>query len=362
MRSHVYNLKKWIHAHERILSSLAIFFGFVLDALTLRRIDNVYENAVFASYFLVLCFSIVLINYIEAGKYEREWVGRMHPFLLLIIQFAFGGLFSGFSIFYYRSGSILSSWPFLVILVALIVGNESLRKQYERLVLQVSLLFVALFFFTIFAVPVVINRMGPIIFVLSGVTALVLIAGFVHFLGRLLPERVVKSKKALRYSIISIFLVVNALYFTNLIPPIPLSLKNSGAYHSIQRVGGEYVAQEETRSFLSSLEVFEDIHIKKGQSLSVYSAVFAPQNLSTTVVHNWRHFDSNVGRWVSVSKIPYTVIGGIDRGYRGYTKKSNLEEGRWTVNVETERGQVIGRITFEVVYDDYVPALQEKVL
>jgi hypothetical protein len=286
----------------------------------------------------------------------------MHPFLLLFIQFAFGGLFSGFSIFYFRSGSLISSWPFIVILVALLVGNDMLRKQYERLTLQVSLLFVALFFFTIFAVPVVLGRMGPIIFGLSGIIALVLVASFVYFLGRLVPERVESSKRSLIFSLASIFLVVNALYFTNLIPPIPLSLKDTGVYHSIQRVGRTYIAKEEQHTFLSGLQVFEDIHMRRGGSLSVYSAVFAPTDISITVVHNWRRFDPNISRWVSVSRIPYTVIGGADQGYRGYTTKSNLEEGKWTVNIETDRGQVIGRATFEVVYSDQPAEVAEKEL
>ncbi len=362
MRSHFYTLKKWINKHERKLSSLALLFGFVLDALTLRRIDNLYENSVFIFYFLIIGFSIIAINFIEAGKYEKEWVGRSHPFFLLLIQFAFGGLFSGFSVFYFRSGSLLSSWPFIIILIALLIGNDYLRKQYERLVLQVSLLFASLFFFAIFAVPVVLNHMGSVIFVISGIIALVVVAGFVYFLERLVPERVVKSKRSIMYAVTGIFLVVNLLYFTNLIPPIPLSLKSSGVYHLIERSGGEYIGQEEKQSGLSSLQMFENIHIKKGEPLYVYSAVFAPGNISTTVVHNWRHFDSELGRWVSMNRIPYAVVGGTDRGYRGYTQKSNLEEGLWTVNVETERGQVIGRVTFEVVYDDETPQLEEKVL
>ena len=362
MRSHFFTLKNWVSRHEKKLSSLALLLGFVLDALTLRRIDNLYENTVFIFYFLIIVFSIVAINYIEAGKYEREWVGRMHPFLLLLAQFAFGGLFSGFSIFYFRSGSLISSWPFIIILFALLIGNERLRKQYERLVLQISLLFVALFFFTIFAVPVILNRMGAIVFILSGVAALVLVTGFVYFLGRLVPERVAKSKRLLVYSITSIFLFVNLLYFTNLIPPIPLSLKKADVYHSVRYTGSEYFAKEETQSKLSALQIFENIHIRKGQSLSVFSAVFAPDNISTTVVHNWRHFDSKTGRWISISRIPYEVIGGIDRGYRGYTTKANLEEGLWTVNIETARGQIIGRVKFEVVYDDQPHELVEKVL
>ncbi len=362
MLSHFHNLKNWTVKNERKLSALALFAGFVLDALTLRRVDNIYENAVFISYFFIIGFSIIVINYIEAGKYEREWVGRTHPFLLLLIQFAFGGLFSGFSIFYFRSGSLLSSWPFILILVVLLVGNESLRKQYERLVFQVSFLFVALFFFTIFAVPVALGHMGAAIFVLSGAVALVLVAGFVYLLWRIVPERVAKSRRRLIYSITTILLLVNALYFTNLIPPIPLSLKQAGVYHSIVRAGGEYVAKEEKQSGLSTLQIFENIHVKKGEPIYVYSAVFAPDNISTTVVHNWRRFDPETSRWISVSRIPYIVIGGVDRGYRGYTKKSNLEEGRWTVNIETDREQVIGRVTFEVMYDDEIYQLVEKAL
>lgn len=362
MRSYYYNVKNWITKHERKLASVSLFAGFILDALTLRRIDNIYENSVFISYFVIIGVSIFLINYIEAGKYEREWVGRMHPFLLLLIQFAFGGLFSAFSIFYFRSGSLLSSWPFIVILLALLVGNEALRKQYERLVLQVSFLFLALFFFVIFAVPVVLNSMGSLVFVLSGIIALALVLGYVYVLDRFIPERVVKSKRMIMYVITFLFLLVNLLYFTNLIPPIPLSLKNAGVYQSIQQGGGKFVAQEERHTGLAFFQVFEDIHVKKGEPLYVYSAVFAPDNIRTTVVHNWRHFDPSIGRWVSTDRIPYTVIGGNDRGFRGYSKKTNLQEGQWTVNIETERGQVIGRVTFEVVYDEKVPELVERVL
>ncbi len=362
MRTHFYTLKNWIARHERKLSSLALLSGFVLDALTLRRVDNLYENSVFVFYFLIVGFSIFAINYIEAGLYEREWVGRSHPFLLLLIQFAFGGLFSAFSIFYFRSGSLLSSWPFIFILIGLLIGNEAMRKQYERLIFQVSLLFAALFFFMIFAVPVVMSRMGPIIFILSGVIALGLVAGFVYFLWRVVPERVEISKRALIYSISFIFLFVNVLYFTNLIPPIPLSLKKAGVYHSILRVGSDYVVEEERQTGLSAFQIFENLHVKKGDPLYVYSAVFAPNGLSVTVVHNWRHFDPVAGRWVSVNRIPYTVIGGTDRGFRGYTSKSNLEEGLWRVNIETDRGQVIGRTSFEVVYDDTPAEIVERVL
>jgi hypothetical protein len=358
----VYKIRDWVKKYERHLSSFALLSGFIIDALTMKRVDTLFENVVLIGYFLIIACGITLLNLIEARKLQASWWQRISPFFPLLIQFAFGGLFSGFTIFYFRSGSIVASWPFIIILVALLFGNEFLKRQYSRLVFQVTIFFVSLFFFTIFFVPVLINAMGPWVFILSGVTAALLIGLFIYFLTLLVPERMYQNKKYIFISIGSVFAVINLLYFTNLIPPIPLSLKDVGVYHEITRSSNGYVVREERLSQLESWEFFEDMHIHPGDPLYVYSAVFAPHNLKTEVVHNWRHFDEVEGRWVSVSRIPYTIVGGTDRGHRGYTVKHNLTEGEWTVNVETARGQVIGRITFEVVYDDGVPEFEEKIL
>jgi hypothetical protein len=237
-----------------------------------------------------------------------------------------------------------------------------MKRQYTRLVFQITLLFVALFFFTIFFVPVLANSMGPWIFILSGLLALALVGLFVSLLSRLVTERIHQSRKFIIYSVVSVYLLINLLYFTNLIPPIPLSLKDAGVYHSISRSGTGYTAQEEVHSGFAALQFFENIHIKEGDPLYVYSAVFAPNNIRTEVVHHWKYFDEGAGKWLSITKIPYTIVGGTDRGHRGYSMKSNLMEGEWTVNIETTRGQVIGRVTFEVVYDNGTPRLKEKSL
>ena len=42
-------------------------------------------------------------------------------------------------------------------------------------------------------------------------------------------------------------------------------------------------------------------------------------------------------------------MGGRDGGYRGYSVKRDPTAGHWRVNVVTEFGQVIGRVSFEVV-------------
>lgn len=45
------------------------------------------------------------------------------------------------------------------------------------------------------------------------------------------------------------------------------------------------------------------------------------------------------------------ISGGRDDGYRGYTYKSNLKEGKWQVDVITEEELILGVIDFEIVID-----------
>jgi len=362
MREKIRSIHTWLRLHERHLSSLALLGGFILDAFTLRRVDLPFENILIMSYFVLLMIGIVILNLSDAQRYHGPWATNVPHLIPLVIQFAFGGLFSGFTIFYFRSGSIVASWPFIFILVGLLLGNELLRRHYARMVFQISTFFTALFFFTIFFIPVLISRMDSLVFVLSGLIALVLTMIFIGILYYFVPDQVMKSRKPLTYSIISIFILVNILYFLNIIPPIPLSLKSVGVYHSVARQGGGYVVLEEERSRFDWLKFFQDVRVVKGDPVYVYSAVFAPTNISTEIVHHWRYFDKNIDRWVSVNKIPYTIFGGSDRGHRGYSMKTNLAPGDWSVDVETMRGQVVGRILFEVIYTDATPELTEKIL
>lgn len=362
MKKKLHALWLWLEKYERHVSSFALLCGFVIDALTLKRVDLLFENLALMSYFVIIVVGITVFNIIDVRRYTGKVADKLSYILPLMIQFAFGGLFSGFTIFYYRSGSLAASWPFIIILVGLLLGNELFRKHYARLVFQITVFFASLFFFTIFFVPVLIDSIGPWVFILSGLTALGLTALFILILSYLIPERVAKHKDILGYSIVSVFLVINILYFTNLIPPIPLSLKDAGVYHSLVVREAGYVVSEEKRSYLDRLQMFKNVHVTEGTPLYVYSAVFAPTNITTEVVHHWRHFDDTIDRWVSVNRIPYTIAGGSDRGHRGYSMKMNLAPGEWAVDVETPRGQVIGRILFDIIYVDKVPELTEKIL
>lgn len=350
MRQKLRDIYEWIRRNDRYLSAGALLSGFVIDTLTLRRVDLPLENIVMLSYFGIVAAGIIVLHVHDSRKSSRVLIQRVVSLIPLIIQFAFGALFSGFTVFYFRSGSLATSWPMIAILVGLLISNELLRRHYARLVLQVSILFTAAFFFFIFFIPVLLGRMGPWIFVLSSIAALASITIFVGILAYFVPRHVRESRRFITYSIGVIFVLVHILYFSNAIPPIPLSLKEAGVYHSLIKTAHGYVGFREESSRWAWLDIFENVHLVEGQALYVYSSVFAPTDIDVEVVHHWKYFDEVTNRWRSINKIPYTIVGGNDRGYRGYSMKQNLLPGNWEVAVETSRGQVIGRILFEISY------------
>ena len=119
----------------RLLSShyttVAFLAGFAWDNLTLTRVDLWLNHIGLLFYLAVVAVGIILINASRASQpaYLIRWA-FWYP---LAVQFAFGGLFSGYFVFYSRSGSLSASWPFLFFLAALLVGNEFLRERYHRL-------------------------------------------------------------------------------------------------------------------------------------------------------------------------------------------------------------------------------------
>lgn len=351
----------WVRRNEKHLSSLALLVGFVVDSLTLRRVDLLLENVVLVSYLGIAAMGIVVIGLVDAGRLRggvAQVSGSIAP---IALQFAFGGLFSAFFIFYTRSAALGESWPFLLFLLALLIGNERFRERYTRLVFQATVFFITLFSFFIFSVPVVLGVMGAWVFMLSGAVSLGVMGALVALLARIMPERVAGARRGVLVGVGGAYAVITVLYFTNIIPPIPLSLKDAGIYHSVTRTtAGGYEVLDEERSLVESIKPYRTMHLVPGNPLYAWSAVFAPTKLSTTVLHRWQHFDEAKGSWVTTTQVPFTVSGGRDGGYRGYSYKTALTEGKWRVDVITPRGQVVGRTKFVVEYVDTPPALHAE--
>lgn len=335
--------------YSRYLVPGMLVAGLIVDYITFRTIKISTAFTILGVYLILAGCVIAYKNFYDAGQIRSKlrilrYLRLISP---LIVQFTFGALLSASLIFYWFSGTISVSWPFLIIVALLIMSNDVLRDHYLKPVVQISVFYFVLFSYATLVLPFLMNSIQVWIFLLAGLISLIVIYVYVRILSQRL-DHLAKIKQHLRNSILIIFLIINSLYFLNIIPPIPLSLRSADMAHSLSRSNGGYVLGVEEENWFEQLVPGQTLHHRPGQSLYAFSTIFAPADLDTTIVHNWQYYDADTWQWVDSSRLSFSISGGSDQGYRGYSVTSKLHQGKWRVSVETERGQVLGRIGFRI--------------
>lgn len=351
-----------IHWYERYVSPIALIAGFLLDNyVLLNRVDVIFGNVLLLSYLVFAGVAIVFLNLIESGRLQYRLTLAIAPYLPVVIQLFFGALFSGYLSLYSRSAGVAVSWVFVLVLAFLLLGNERFRKLYLRLPFQLSIYFTALYSFFIFFLPLIFKQIGPLMFLFSGLVSIGIIALVMALLRTLIFERYMETRRTSIRSLIVIIITFNVLYFSNLIPPLPLAMKEGAVYHGVVRAESAYVLQGEHQTlaarYLNTPAVY---HLEQGGKAYIFTAVFAPSGLSTVLRHQWQYFNDTAEKWETRSDVKFTIHGGREGGFRGYSEKQYPEAGSWRVNVLTESGLMIGRIRFTVVRTDSMPELIEE--
>ena len=354
----------WARAHERRLSALSLAGGFAFDSYTFGRIDRPLTQLVFIIYLLVAGTAITVLHAFESRGDDHKPSDRMRAILIAVAQFALGCLLSGFCVFYIRSASVSASWPFLLFMAAIFIGNEYMRRYHARLVFSALLFFFCLYSYAIFLVPVVIARIGTIPFLMSGALAVIAFFFFVRLLAFLGHDRYRNARREIAIGMVAITALINVFYFAKVFPPLPLVLSDVGLYHDVKRVGGDYqvMAEDEPPRWRALFGTFPVEHIQPGGKLYLYSAVFAPYRLTTDIVHHWEWRDPVNGKWVPQETVRFTIHGGRADGYRTYSFKRAPNPGQWRVNIATPDGRAIGRMRFSVEAQAVPPAVTEKTL
>ncbi len=339
----------WAQRNERHLGAVVFLFGFVTDIITFVLLDITVVNVVFAAYLGLAALCIFMSHALTSRAPASPSVRYRSALVLLPLaaQYLIGNLLSGFLIFYTKSSSLVASWPFLILLAAIFIGNEWFRRYKDRITFMAVLLFFTTYAYSIFALPLLVRSLGPLVFVGSTLIALIAFALFLAALSRVGALKLAQSVIPIIASVLVMTALVSSAYFSGLIPPLPLTLKEGGVYHQVSREDGTYVLTGQTpRAWFDPRP--QVLSIVAGEPLSAFTAVFAPIRFGTVVVHRWQRHDSEKGVWVTQSRIAFPIAGGRDQGYRGYSEVSNPLPGAWRVRVETEGGQVIGQLRFDV--------------
>src|SRR3989338_4221365 len=87
-----------MHHIERHWLTISFLFGFVVDNLTLSRVDRVFDNIALASNVVLAMVSLLILYTATAGKLPKKISERYEQFVRewseVLLQFVFGNLLS----------------------------------------------------------------------------------------------------------------------------------------------------------------------------------------------------------------------------------------------------------------------------
>lgn len=320
------------------------------DSVTLTRIDRWRDNLILLGYLLASGVLIAMVGRAERGRLKSPWLLRRLDLMTWGVHFFLGGLLSSYVVFYFKSAAVGRSFIFVGLLVGLMLANEFFAHRLRDLRLLLPLYFFCGSAFLTFFLPLLVRQLSAALFVLSGVLSLMLTGILSIAIFGYRPE-------AIRVFPVPMIVFGGLLlsYFGDVIPPIPLALKDGGIYRNVRRVGTQYevVYREPSRWFFWRRDEREFAYAP-GDAVYCFAAIFAPTAFTEQVWHYWQRRDEN-GRWITTDRLSYTIIGGREGGYRGYTVKRKITPGRWRVEVRTTEGRLLGRIPFAVVPASHRP-------
>ncbi|MEY4705718.1 MAG: hypothetical protein RL042_1923 [Nitrospirota bacterium] len=333
------------------------FSGVAYDILTLTRIDRLQDNLLLLIYLLLLGLLIVLTGRLGVEPVPdravsmtlapvARWMLRARPYYPMASQFLLGGLFSAYAIFYFQSATLTSTAIFFGLLVVLLAGNEFLRDRLSSLRLLVSLYALVCFAFFTFFLPVMTGLMNASIFLIGAGLSAVVTFRVVQLIYRNNPDRSKREAVGVAAPAFALVGLLVGFYFLNWIPPVPLSMKFGGIYHEVKKTGDRFELSFEKQWYQAWKR--SDSIFPANEPVYCFTAVFAPVDLNTTIYHHW-HFRPNGDKpFTHADRIPIKIAGGRGGGYRAYTFKQQLDPGDWRVDVETEDGRIIGRVSVRV--------------
>ncbi|MDP3725599.1 MAG: DUF2914 domain-containing protein [bacterium] len=338
----VQTLIAYVQKYERYAGIAALFGGFIFDTFTLGAPGELFGTFVLGGYILVSAGCIVALSF-----YTRTQ--KISPiFLLLFLQFCFGNISGGLLVLYGQSGTFEGSFLFFAVFGVFVVANEFLRQRYALLNFHIGAWFFLALAYSALVMPVFLKQMGDNVFIGSVFFAAAAVGFLISLIYFVSPTGFINVKKRVGATLSGIGVLFIGLYFFNIIPPVPLSLHQIGIFHSVTRTEGIYEATLEKPEWYEFFRMTNKIFTaEEGEKAYCFVSVRAPVSLKAALVHRWESYDEDLRKWQTAQVLSFPITGGRAEGFRGYSEKE-VVAGRWRCSVETTRGALVGRTTFEV--------------
>lgn len=339
--------------YEKYYNAWFFVGGFVFDVVTLDRVDNIYLIIQQAIYILFIGILLHFQTLQKTGHWKPEemtsWFGRQFQKIWHYeneaLHFILGSLLSSYSLFFFVSSSLSTSFIFLAIMFGLLVANELPHIQRQGPWMKYILYSLCIFSFFSLIVPLVLGFVG--------LTTLIIALALGLMVGTFIVRQYIKSgiiefdvRKNVMYPFGGVASLLLVLYVLKLLPPLPISIQYIGVYHNIEKREGQYVLQYDRPWYKFWQYGDQSFEAMPGDKPYVFVRIFSPSNFDDTVYFHW--MKKGAAGWESRDRIPIKIVGGRDQGFRGYSVKNNFDDGTWRVQVETDDGREIGRINFGI--------------
>ncbi|MEW6775751.1 MAG: DUF2914 domain-containing protein [Bdellovibrionota bacterium] len=345
-------LRAFFEKTQAFHGTAAFLGGFFWDAATLRRIDQLFDNFLLFVYLAFLGFCLVLSIRLDRGRGVPAWATKRREALQTLVHFFFGGLFSAYLIFYFKSASLSKSFLFVLVLAGLLLANEYGRKHLAEGRVQLLLYYFCLFSFFLYFIPVVTGWMGRGVFITAGVLGGLGVWLVFRLAGEVASFRFSEARTVIGIRFAdcgALFAVLGILYWMGVIPPVPLSLVHAGIYHAVVPGNPHYRLTQEAPPFWNLWSHDDrDFEYQPGDEAYCFTAIFAPKGFELSIWHRWEWWNEKQGKWEESDRLPFRVSGGREGGYRGFTTKRKLRPGRYRVRVVTGDGDELGVLPLRV--------------
>lgn len=344
-------MRKTFREHYERWGPLSFFLlGFAYDIWSLGPIDSGFNIAKQALFLFLIA---LLISY-ETMAFVGAWtpspaVARVWRYQDEAIHFLLGSLLSEFTLFFFKSSSLWTSFAFLLLLGSILVLNEFKRFQGGSGIAVRSALFgLCLFAYFGYLIPLLLRFVGIVPFFLALAATGAVMAMLVRWLRKKIPAHTQLVDRQIAAPISAMLLAIGLLDFFGMIPPVPVSVQYLGIFHEVRKEQGRYYLGFDRNGeslFQNGAKVF---YAKPGDRPHCFARIYAPGRFSDEVQLRWLKKDDKRG-WQTADVIRMPISGGREQGFRGYTYKSNYQPGDWQVRVETTNGRELGRVYFSIV-------------
>ena len=332
LRSFTFRLSQISTKYYKYFPYLSLLLGILTILLWQRSFD--FIRWAFIYFIIIGITTILLLGFIKYLSHKNKTV----PSIIWCIEFINQNLYQDLILFllpiYYQSSTIYSKNVMFLIIIAALAVITTFDNAYRTLILRnkvTQFLFYTfnLFAFLNFCMPVLLGMRNIYSLYISMTLSILLLTPLLLDYKEMLKRS--KMAAAALIILISLF-AVNLL--KGFIPPVPLKLVSGTASVDVDRT-----KKEPIKSFVV-------ISSKGVDAVYCYTSIFAPMGIHERLWHIWKK-DEKI-----VQKVVVEITGGRKDGFRTWSKKTiaeNQDKGKWTVDVITDGGQLVGKVRFTII-------------